>query len=156
MQVCSHFRSGFVSVLHLVQPSQLPAVRSPINYKAEMANLNNPSHQQHLFSDQYHPHCVWNSRLHEHLGVQKIIQCMIMVAAKHNPGISFPRQSSHARIPTMAWPSNFPPFRVNEDVSKHRAFPRIVRPFQVRIVRTILETFRQGDRNVRWYVMHGR
>lgn len=29
----------------------------------------------------------------------------------------------------------------------------MVRPFQVRIVRTVLETFRQGDKDVRWYVM---
>jgi hypothetical protein len=60
------------------------------------------------------------------------------------------------RAPTpefQPWPSNFPPFRVNEDVSKLRAFPRMVRPSQVRIVRTIMETFRQGDKNVRWYVM---
>ncbi|XP_059431237.1 uncharacterized protein LOC132164703 [Corylus avellana] len=60
------------------------------------------------------------------------------------------------RAPTpefQPWPSNFPPFRVNEDVSKLRAFPRMVRPMQVRIVRTIMELFRQGDKNVRWYVM---
>ena len=51
------------------------------------------------------------------------------------------------------WPSTSPPFRINEDITKLKVFPKISRPIQVRIVRTIMETFRQGDKDVRWYVM---
>ncbi|KAL0000003.1 hypothetical protein SO802_019605 [Lithocarpus litseifolius] len=51
------------------------------------------------------------------------------------------------------WPSTSPPFRINEDITKLKVFPKISRPIQVRIVRTIMETFRQGDNDVRWYVM---
>lgn len=53
----------------------------------------------------------------------------------------------------LPWPSSFPPFRVNEDVTKLRAYPRMVKPVQVRIFRTVLETIRQKDKDVRWYVM---
>ena len=49
------------------------------------------------------------------------------------------------------WPSSSPPFRVNEDVTK--VFSNMARPVQIRIVRTIVETFRHGDKDVRWYVM---
>ena len=51
------------------------------------------------------------------------------------------------------WPSTSPPFRINEDIAKLKVFPKISRPVQIRIVRTIMETFRQGDKDVRWYVM---
>nr|XP_023906602.1 uncharacterized protein LOC112018321 [Quercus suber] len=51
------------------------------------------------------------------------------------------------------WPSTSPPFRINEDIAKLKVFPKISRPVQIRIVRTIMETFRQGDKGVRWYVM---
>ncbi|KAI3419099.1 uncharacterized protein J3R85_013450 [Psidium guajava] len=51
------------------------------------------------------------------------------------------------------WSPSSPPFRVNEDITKWEVYPRIVTPVQVRIFRTILETFRQGDRDVRWYIM---
>ncbi|KAJ6424781.1 hypothetical protein OIU84_025536 [Salix udensis] len=48
------------------------------------------------------------------------------------------------------WPSSSPPFRVNEPI-KSRRDSRYVS--QIRIVRTIMETFMQGDKDVRWYVM---
>ncbi|KAE8055789.1 hypothetical protein FH972_012611 [Carpinus fangiana] len=51
------------------------------------------------------------------------------------------------------WPSNLPPFRVSEDVRKITTFPKTVRLIPARIVRTIIEAFREGDKNVRWYVM---
>ncbi|KAG6725925.1 hypothetical protein I3842_02G054500 [Carya illinoinensis] len=51
------------------------------------------------------------------------------------------------------WPSTSPPFRVNENINKLNVYPKFVGPVQVRIVRTIMETFRQGDEDVRWYVM---
>ncbi|KAH0987593.1 hypothetical protein GBA52_014770 [Prunus armeniaca] len=60
------------------------------------------------------------------------------------------------RAPTLEflpWPSSAPPFRVSEDITGFEVYPKIVRPDQVRIIRTILETFREGDKDVRWYVM---
>ncbi|XP_062012258.1 uncharacterized protein LOC133728845 [Rosa rugosa] len=60
------------------------------------------------------------------------------------------------RAPTkqfLPWPSSFPPFRVNEDITGLKVYPKIVSPVQVRILRTVLETFREGDKDVRWYVM---
>ncbi|XP_059430198.1 uncharacterized protein LOC132163833 [Corylus avellana] len=51
------------------------------------------------------------------------------------------------------WPSNLPPFHVSEDVRKIPTFPKTVRLIPARIVRTIIEAFRKGDKNVRWYVM---
>ncbi|XP_062016824.1 uncharacterized protein LOC133733212 [Rosa rugosa] len=60
------------------------------------------------------------------------------------------------RAPTsefLPWPSSYPPFRVNEDVTRLKVYPKIANPIQVRIVRSILEIFREGDKNVRWYVM---
>ncbi|XP_015875709.3 uncharacterized protein LOC107412446 [Ziziphus jujuba] len=60
------------------------------------------------------------------------------------------------RDPTMdflPWSSSYPPFRVNENFIKRSLYKNIVRPDQVRIVRTVMETFKQGDEDVRWYVM---
>ncbi|KAJ6755203.1 hypothetical protein OIU79_027759 [Salix purpurea] len=48
------------------------------------------------------------------------------------------------------WPSSSPPFRVNEPIKSRRDSKYVS---QVRIVRTIMETFMQGDKDVRWYVM---
>ena len=51
------------------------------------------------------------------------------------------------------WPSTSRPFCINEDIAKLKVFPKISKPVRIRIVRTIMETFRQGDKDVRWYVM---
>ncbi|KAB5520430.1 hypothetical protein DKX38_024749 [Salix brachista] len=48
------------------------------------------------------------------------------------------------------WPSSSPPFRVNEPIKSRRNSKYVS---QIRIVRTIMETFMQGDNYVRWYVM---
>ncbi|CAK7331098.1 unnamed protein product [Dovyalis caffra] len=48
------------------------------------------------------------------------------------------------------WPSSSPPFRVNAPV-KFRINHKYAT--QIRILRTIMETFKQGDEDVRWYVM---
>jgi hypothetical protein len=53
----------------------------------------------------------------------------------------------------LPWPSSSPPFRVNEDVTGLKVYPKIVNPVQVRIVRSILEIHRESDKDVRWYVM---
>ncbi|KAL4612283.1 hypothetical protein ACB092_08G187400, partial [Castanea dentata] len=50
------------------------------------------------------------------------------------------------------WPSTSPPIRVNEDLRKLKVFPKILWPIQVRLLRTIMEALRQGDRDLRWYV----
>ncbi|KAL6284400.1 hypothetical protein ACE6H2_015329 [Prunus campanulata] len=68
------------------------------------------------------------------------------------------------RAPTpefLPWPSSAPPFRVSEDITGFKVYPKIARkifyPDQIQSVpknpRTILETFREGDKDVRWYVM---
>ncbi|KAJ7964074.1 Protein of unknown function (DUF604) [Quillaja saponaria] len=53
----------------------------------------------------------------------------------------------------LPWSSNSPPFRVNRNITKSKLYPKIVNPIQIRIVHTILETFREGDKDVKWYVM---
>ncbi|KAJ4724299.1 Protein of unknown function (DUF604) [Melia azedarach] len=53
----------------------------------------------------------------------------------------------------LPWPSSSPPFRVNEDIGRAKAYEKIRKSFQIRVFRTILETFREGDKDVRWYVM---
>lgn len=59
------------------------------------------------------------------------------------------------RAPTKEfkpWSPSSPPFRVNEGtITKFKVNRKVLT--QVRIVHTILETFRQGDKGVRWYVM---
>ncbi|XP_024985444.1 uncharacterized protein LOC112521046 [Cynara cardunculus var. scolymus] len=54
----------------------------------------------------------------------------------------------------LPWPSEeLPPYRVSENTTGFEVYSRHVKPFVIRIVRTILETFREGDKGVRWYVM---
>nr|XP_043623226.1 uncharacterized protein LOC122595009 [Erigeron canadensis] len=53
----------------------------------------------------------------------------------------------------LPWPDYLPPYRVSENTTKFEVYSRHVKPYVIRIVRTILETFREGDKDVRWYVM---
>lgn len=53
----------------------------------------------------------------------------------------------------LPWPPSSPPFRVNENITRLKSYEKIKNSFQVRVFRTILETFREGDEDVRWYVM---
>lgn len=54
----------------------------------------------------------------------------------------------------LPWPTTSPPFRVSENASKFEVYKRHVKPFVIRIVRAVLETFREGNHeNVRWFVM---
>ncbi|XVF69605.1 hypothetical protein PTKIN_Ptkin11bG0094500 [Pterospermum kingtungense] len=54
----------------------------------------------------------------------------------------------------LPWSSVSPPYQVNEDIAKLTIYPKLVNPVQVRMYRSILDTFRLGDNeNVRWYVM---
>ncbi|KAI7752431.1 hypothetical protein M8C21_033269, partial [Ambrosia artemisiifolia] len=59
--------------------------------------------------------------------------------------------------PTMdilPWPyDNLPPYRVSENTTKFEVYSYHVRPDVIRIVRAILETFREGDTDVRWYII---
>lgn len=53
----------------------------------------------------------------------------------------------------LPWPSTSPPYRISDDTSKLERESRHVAPIMVRMVHAILETFREGDDGVRWYVM---
>ncbi|KAI3706743.1 hypothetical protein L6452_24682 [Arctium lappa] len=54
----------------------------------------------------------------------------------------------------LPWPSEeLPPYRVSENTTGFEVYSRHVKPLVIRIVRTILETFREGDKGVRWFVM---
>ncbi|GFZ18161.1 fringe-like protein [Actinidia rufa] len=53
----------------------------------------------------------------------------------------------------LPWPSSSPPLRVSDDTSKLERESKHVSPIMVRMVHSILETFREGDKGVRWYVM---
>ncbi|KAK9280298.1 hypothetical protein L1049_013986 [Liquidambar formosana] len=53
----------------------------------------------------------------------------------------------------LPWPSSSPPFRVSEDTSRYKEYNKHPMPHAIRMVRVILETFREGNKGVRWYVM---
>ncbi|GMH07394.1 hypothetical protein Nepgr_009234 [Nepenthes gracilis] len=52
------------------------------------------------------------------------------------------------------WPSSSPPYRIFEDTSRYKEFDKHPMTFAIRMVRVILQTFREnhGD-GVRWYIM---
>ncbi|KAK4764582.1 hypothetical protein SAY86_025672 [Trapa natans] len=54
---------------------------------------------------------------------------------------------------SLRCPSTCPPIRISEDISHWNLYPKFKHAVQIRIFRTILETFREGDRDVRWFVM---
>ncbi|XP_010256825.1 PREDICTED: uncharacterized protein LOC104597115 [Nelumbo nucifera] len=51
------------------------------------------------------------------------------------------------------WPENSPPYRVSEDSSRFKYTSRYGSRSAVRIARIVLESFRLGLENVRWFVM---
>ncbi|GKC04474.1 hypothetical protein Tco_0996084 [Tanacetum coccineum] len=53
----------------------------------------------------------------------------------------------------LPWPDYLPPYRVSENTTKLEVYSRHINPDVIRIVRTILETFREGDKDARWYIM---
>ncbi|XP_047321411.1 uncharacterized protein LOC124925455 [Impatiens glandulifera] len=53
----------------------------------------------------------------------------------------------------LPWPSTSPPFRVSEDNSETILQYTKQNNTMVRIARSLLEVFRQGDEGVRWFVM---
>ncbi|KAI3791924.1 hypothetical protein L2E82_05792 [Cichorium intybus] len=54
----------------------------------------------------------------------------------------------------LPWPSELlPPYRVSENTTQFEVYSRHVRPYVIRIVRTIIEVFRERDKDVRWYVL---
>ncbi|XP_062083210.1 uncharacterized protein LOC133789382 [Humulus lupulus] len=60
------------------------------------------------------------------------------------------------RAPTkefLPWPPSSPPFEISENITMRKIYPKLASPIQVRMLRTSLEMFRQGDENVRWYVV---
>ncbi|XP_047309097.1 uncharacterized protein LOC124912505 [Impatiens glandulifera] len=52
-----------------------------------------------------------------------------------------------------AWPDSFPPLRVSDNISTLIKESGHVAPIMARMVHGILETVREGDDGVRWYVM---
>ena len=59
------------------------------------------------------------------------------------------------RVPkeSQQWPSSFPPFRVSEDTSRYKEYNKHPNPQATRMARIILETFREENKGVRWYIM---
>ncbi|CAN1750973.1 hypothetical protein LINPERHAP1_LOCUS4203 [Linum perenne] len=53
----------------------------------------------------------------------------------------------------LPWPTSYPPFRVNDDITKLRVYPQMVNPVQFRIMRSILDMYRVKDRDLRWFIM---
>ncbi|XP_047319082.1 uncharacterized protein LOC124922390 [Impatiens glandulifera] len=53
----------------------------------------------------------------------------------------------------LPWPSTSPPYRVSEDNSETILKFTKQNDTMVRIARSLLETFKQGDKGVRWFVM---
>ncbi|PSS21624.1 Dynein heavy chain like [Actinidia chinensis var. chinensis] len=55
--------------------------------------------------------------------------------------------------PRLPWPSTSPPVRVSDNYSILEQESKHVAPIMIRMVLAIVETFREGDEGVRWYVM---
>ncbi|KAF5179535.1 fringe-like protein [Thalictrum thalictroides] len=53
----------------------------------------------------------------------------------------------------LPWPSSSPPFRISEDIEKFKEYNRHGMRNAIRMARVILETFREMNKDVRWYVM---
>ncbi|XP_021278536.1 uncharacterized protein LOC110412330 [Herrania umbratica] len=54
----------------------------------------------------------------------------------------------------LPWPETSPHFQVNEDATKVAVYPKLANPFEARIFRSVLDSFRLGDnKDVRWFVM---
>ncbi|CAN1755481.1 hypothetical protein LINPERHAP1_LOCUS5741 [Linum perenne] len=53
----------------------------------------------------------------------------------------------------LPWPSTSPPFKINEDITKLQVYPKLVNPIEVRIFRSILDMYRVGDRDLRWFIL---
>ncbi|KAF7833701.1 DUF604 domain-containing protein [Senna tora] len=53
----------------------------------------------------------------------------------------------------LPWPAKSPEFRVHEDVTKLDVFTRFNNPIQLRILRSVVETFKEADKDVKWFVM---
>lgn len=55
----------------------------------------------------------------------------------------------------LPWPSSSPPYRVAENATKFEVYKKHVKPYVVRIVRTVLELFREvkDHSGVRWYIL---
>lgn len=54
---------------------------------------------------------------------------------------------------SLQWPSTIPPFRVSEDTSRYKEYNKHPNPNAIRMARIILETFREENKGVRWYIM---
>ncbi|KAF6175979.1 hypothetical protein GIB67_026612 [Kingdonia uniflora] len=53
----------------------------------------------------------------------------------------------------LPWSPSSPPFRVSENTSRFKDYDRHKLPFVIRIVRVLLEAFREERKDVRWYVV---
>ncbi|KAJ8770936.1 hypothetical protein K2173_022108 [Erythroxylum novogranatense] len=53
----------------------------------------------------------------------------------------------------LPWPSTSPPYQINYDITKLRVYPKVVNPIQVRMVHSVLDMYRVGDKDLRWFVM---
>lgn len=55
-------------------------------------------------------------------------------------------------LDSRPWPKTSPPYRVVENVTKLDVFKKFPNEIQVRILQSILDTPKQGDENVKWFV----
>lgn len=53
----------------------------------------------------------------------------------------------------LPWPPSSPPFRISEDIVRFKEYNKHGMPHAIRMVHVILETFREVNNGVRWYVM---
>ncbi|OWM73510.1 hypothetical protein CDL15_Pgr026609 [Punica granatum] len=54
---------------------------------------------------------------------------------------------------SLLCPFTCPALRINENITHWDIYPKIKYPIQIRMVRSIVEAFRQGDQDIRWFVM---
>ncbi|CAN8302150.1 unnamed protein product [Cochlearia groenlandica] len=54
------------------------------------------------------------------------------------------------------WSPSNPPYKVNEDLKNMSIYPKLANPIHIRIIRSVLETYRLNqNQGVRWYVTGG-
>lgn len=55
----------------------------------------------------------------------------------------------------LPWPSSSPPYKVSQNATEFKVYKKHVKPYVIRIVRTVLELFREvkDHSGVRWYIM---
>ncbi|XP_054797611.1 uncharacterized protein LOC129302748 [Prosopis cineraria] len=143
---------------------QFPYLLARFQEKCPPSSLTSPSLAS--TSSSSHVHSKSHSNSNNAINVSDIVFCIaasVKTWKKKKPYIESWWQPNVTRgyvffeeVPgkdSLPWPATSPPYKVHEDVTKLELFKKFPSPIQVRILRSILKTFKQRDQNVKWFVM---